>query len=403
MSNAVATIQPAQQRSVLIDMAGRYNMEPAAFEATVRATCMPDGGKQQATREEFAAFLLVAREYKLNPLTKEIYAFPRRGGGIVPIVSVDGWVSLVNSHPACDGFDFSYQHDDSGKLISCTCAMHRKDRGRPVIVTEYLAECVRTTEPWKMQHRMLRHKAMIQAARYAFGFSGIYDEDEGAIIAAARDVTARAEGPPAPPPPPPAIPHQPATTVPETTAVSAAVKAAESSVPSPVPTEGSAAPIQVEEFDEAAVLAAIADHCAVVQSLDLLDELLNHHADDLALLSRAGSVQAETEFDKARKRLESAAQSGQTAPAVVQPPEAEQAPAGSVEGLAQVWPAVVPVSADEYERQAAIVLRADTPERAIEWFRLTAPIRDSLAMSEGERLALRARFMAKRKQGEVRS
>lgn len=53
---------------------------------------------------------------------------------------------------------------------------------------------------------MLRHKAMIQAARYAFGFSGIYDEDEGSKIAEMRDVT-----PPSPPQPPkpPAPPSAP--------------------------------------------------------------------------------------------------------------------------------------------------------------------------------------------------
>jgi hypothetical protein len=183
-------------KSVLVDMADRYGMEPGPFESTVRAICMPPG----ATREEFAAFLLVAKEYRLNPLTKEIYAFPKRGGGLVPIVSIDGWVSLVNSHPACDGFDFSWENDDRGELVSCTCTMHRKDRSHPVVVTEYLAECARQTEPWKMKHRMLRHKAMIQGARYAFGFSGIYDADEGEVIAEARDVTPTAR--PLPPPVP---------------------------------------------------------------------------------------------------------------------------------------------------------------------------------------------------------
>lgn len=202
----VATINPeprAAVRSVLIDMATRFGMEPAAFEATVRATCI-----KTASREEFAAFLLVAKEYNLNPLTKEIYAFPAKGGGIVPIVSIDGWVNLVNSHGACDGFEFEMEHNN-GKLISCTCRMYRKDRSRPVSVTEYLSECIRGTEPWKMQHRMLRHKAMIQAARYAFGFSGIYDEDEGAKIAELRDVPAN-DGPPAPPPAA-QLTHQPAT------------------------------------------------------------------------------------------------------------------------------------------------------------------------------------------------
>ena len=33
-----------------------------------------------------------------------------------------------------------------------------------------------------MEHRMLRHKAIIQCARIAFGFSGITDEDEGRVI-----------------------------------------------------------------------------------------------------------------------------------------------------------------------------------------------------------------------------
>ena len=34
---------------------------------------------------------------------------------------------------------------------------------------------------------MLRHKATIQAARYAFGLSGIYDEDEAQRMRAAKE------------------------------------------------------------------------------------------------------------------------------------------------------------------------------------------------------------------------
>lgn len=196
--NAITKTDP---KPMLLDfMADRAGLRPDEFSATVRKTC----GMVNASAEEFAAFLMVAREYNLNPLTKEIYAFPAKGGGIVPIVSIDGWVNLVNSHPAADGFEFDVEHDDKGELVSITCRMYRKDRNRPVVVTEYYDECKRNTEPWKMKHRMLRHKAMIQAARYAFGFSGIYDEDEGARIAEMKDVTPKA----APVPPKPPVPPQ---------------------------------------------------------------------------------------------------------------------------------------------------------------------------------------------------
>lgn len=195
--NAVTKADP---KPMLLDyMAGQAGLRPDEFSATVRKTC----GMVNASAEEFAAFLMVAREYNLNPLLKEIYAFPAKGGGVVPIVSIDGWVNLVNSHPACDGFEFDVEHNDKGELVAITCRMYRKDRNRPVVVTEYYDECKRNTEPWKMKHRMLRHKAMIQAARYAFGFSGIYDEDEGARIAEMKDVTPKATPTPPKPPVPP--------------------------------------------------------------------------------------------------------------------------------------------------------------------------------------------------------
>lgn len=179
-----------QPRSVLVDMSGRYGMEPAAFEATLRATVC----KGNVSREEFAAFLLVAKEYGLNPMTKELYAFPAKGGGIQPIVSIDGWARIINDHPMFDGMEFEDVRDGDD-LIAITCRMYRKDRSRPIEATEYMGECRRGTEVWKTwPRRMLRHKAMIQCARYAFGFSGIVDPDEFERMESARDVTPRTTG-----------------------------------------------------------------------------------------------------------------------------------------------------------------------------------------------------------------
>lgn len=161
-------------RSIFADMASRFGMDRAAFESTLRATIMP----ANTSNEQAAAFLIVAKEHHLNPFTREIFAFPQ-GGGIQPVVSVDGWMKLINSHPQFDGMDFKDALDSNGKLLSVTCRMYRKDRSHPIEVTEYMAECVRMTATWKQwPARMLRHKATIQGARYAFGFAGIMEPDE---------------------------------------------------------------------------------------------------------------------------------------------------------------------------------------------------------------------------------
>jgi phage recombination protein Bet len=177
-----------QHRGVLADMADRYQMNPQAFEATLRGTVVP----ASTTREQFAAFLLVARQYGLDPVTKQIYAYPNRNGGIQPVVSIDGWMTMINNHPQFDGMEFDDIRED-GQLIAVTCRMYRKDRNRPVAVTEYMSECKQKSPTWdKWPARMLRHKAAIQAARYAFSFSGIVDEDEAQRMI---DITPKPEAP----------------------------------------------------------------------------------------------------------------------------------------------------------------------------------------------------------------
>jgi phage recombination protein Bet len=168
-----AEVAPAKV-SVMNSLAAKLECEPAKLmpmlKKTAFATCKTD--------EEFMAMCMVANTYGLNPILKEVYAFPAKGGQVVPIVGVDGWIKLMNSNPAFDGLEFEETQD------SCTAIVYRKDRSHPIKATEWLSECMGNTEPWKRwPKRMLRHKAMIQAARIAFGFAGIYDEDEAARIA----------------------------------------------------------------------------------------------------------------------------------------------------------------------------------------------------------------------------
>lgn len=133
--------------------------------------------KGQVTDAQMAALLVVSNQYGLNPWTREIYAFPDKNNGIVPVVGVDGWARIINNHPQFDGMDFE-QDDDK-----CTCIIYRKDRTRPVKLTEYMNECRRNTPPWQSHpRRMLRHKTMIQCARIAFGYGGIFDADEATQV-----------------------------------------------------------------------------------------------------------------------------------------------------------------------------------------------------------------------------
>jgi hypothetical protein len=72
----------------------------------------------------------------------------------------------------------------------------RKDRSHALVIREALSEVRRNTDPWKQsERRMLRHKTIIQGARIAFGFAGIYEPDEGErVIESARVVRVAASG-----------------------------------------------------------------------------------------------------------------------------------------------------------------------------------------------------------------
>ena len=166
MSNALVSL--TQKLATTLNMG-----DGTGLIETLKATAF----KGQVSDAQMTALMVVANQYALNPWTKEIYAFPDKNNGIVPVVGVDGWSRIINSHPQFDGIEF--EQDEQ----SCTCIIFRKDRNRPIKVTEWMAECKRGTGPWQSHpKRMLRHKAMIQCARLAFGYGGIYDQDEAERI-----------------------------------------------------------------------------------------------------------------------------------------------------------------------------------------------------------------------------
>jgi phage recombination protein Bet len=197
MSNIV--LKQASQLAVKLGI----DVDQKELVEVLKQTAFRVQGDTQPTDAQLSALMIVANQYGLNPWTKEIYAFPDKKNGIVPIVGVDGWTRIINEHPAFDGVEFRVSDEmlemegaKSAAPAWCECLIYRKDRSKPVVIREYLDEVYRkpftgkgqggtytVDGPWQTHpKRFLRHKTLIQCSRVAFGFSGIYDEDEAERI-----------------------------------------------------------------------------------------------------------------------------------------------------------------------------------------------------------------------------
>ncbi len=190
-------------KTLIQKFAERFSVDSDKVFDILKATAFRQkADSAPVTDEQMMALLIVADQYDLNPFTREIYAFPDKQNGIVPVVGVDGWSRIINQHTNFDGMEFRA----SDKLVEMPsakpcpewmeCVMHRKDRKHPTAIREYLDEVYRepftgfkdgrsytTNGPWQSHtKRFLRHKTMIQAARLVFGFGGIFDQDEAERI-----------------------------------------------------------------------------------------------------------------------------------------------------------------------------------------------------------------------------
>ena len=89
-------------------MASKYCIDPVKMMATLKSTAFKVKGnnQDQASDEQMMALLVVAEQYGLNPWTKEIFAFPDKQNGIIPVVGVDGWSRIINTNDNFDGMEF---------------------------------------------------------------------------------------------------------------------------------------------------------------------------------------------------------------------------------------------------------------------------------------------------------
>jgi hypothetical protein len=117
--------------------------------------------------------LRLIAEYRLNPRADEIDLVQFEEGRWQVFITVNGWAKLINAHPAFCGIEFSEASElEEGVPLWMGCAIYRTDRVKPIVVKEYFSEMKTEHAAWQqMPRRMLRHRAMQQCARLAFGIT----------------------------------------------------------------------------------------------------------------------------------------------------------------------------------------------------------------------------------------
>jgi|SRR5690554_1950666 len=200
-----------KSKQLVARFADKYGVDGGKLFQTLKATAFKPKGYNlpTATDAQMMGLLIVADQYGLNPFTREIYAFPGPDGEITPVVSVDGWSRILNENPQFNGVEFVYSDQIVTMPNAKPCPewieviIHRKDRSHPTKVREYLDETYQPQRgkypgPWQTHtKRMLRHKTLIQGARVAFGFAGIYEADEAERIRDMGEVEVKVNNRPA--------------------------------------------------------------------------------------------------------------------------------------------------------------------------------------------------------------
>ena len=117
--------------------------------------------------------LRLIAEYRLNPRADEIDLVQFEEGRWQVFITVNGWAKLINAHPAFCGIEFSEASElEEGVPIWMGCTIYRTDRIKPIVIREYFTEMKTEHAAWQqMPRRMLRHRAMQQCARLAFGIT----------------------------------------------------------------------------------------------------------------------------------------------------------------------------------------------------------------------------------------
>jgi len=117
--------------------------------------------------------LHLMNKYQLDPWCEELVCYRNEAQEINILITIDGWYKIINQQSSFSGMSLRESTTlTEGIPDWIECCIYRHDRILPIVVKEYLIELQTAQDNWqKMPRRMLRHRAIQQCARLAFGIS----------------------------------------------------------------------------------------------------------------------------------------------------------------------------------------------------------------------------------------
>lgn len=137
----------------------------------------------QATASEMIEYGALCVNSGLNPLTSEVAPLVQ-GGHVSLIVSVDGWMTIANSHSEFDGIDWVYSEETEevmGQSVPkwIEVLVFKKNSNHPFKWRTYYKEALKATSPvWKsMPNHMLQVRALANSIKRCFGLTAYTPEE----------------------------------------------------------------------------------------------------------------------------------------------------------------------------------------------------------------------------------
>jgi hypothetical protein len=121
------------------------------------------------------AYFSYIEHYQFNPLYRDILLLEKPDQSWRVIITADGWSRFMNRHPQFRGIEFRESPDGGNTLPTWVeCSIYRSDRCQPITIREHYQEVRGEHYLWaQMPRRMLRHQALSQCARLAFGVANL--------------------------------------------------------------------------------------------------------------------------------------------------------------------------------------------------------------------------------------